>query len=77
MTTKSKVDAAAVPLPPQSIDFNKLNDALARGKPGEEALEAALNPFTSEKAMNPPPLEDAVNGAAGVENGTTASVEAA
>jgi hypothetical protein len=61
MTTKSKVDGAAVPLPPQSIDLNKLSETLAKGKPGDEALEGALNPYTSEKAVNGPLKDEAAS----------------
>jgi hypothetical protein len=63
MTTKSKdeADGAAVPLPPASIDFNKLNDALRAGKSGDEAIDKAIHPDDREYAL-PKPVEEAVNG---------------
>jgi len=68
--SKPTVAEAAVPLPPASIDFNKLNDDLRAGKTGEEALSNAIHPDDRDYAL-PKPSEEAVNGSDDGDAATT------
>lgn len=75
MTKAKEPQEAAVPLPPASIDFNKLNDQLRAGKSGEDALMAAIHPDDVEYAM-PKPVEEAVNGSSDAEGAPAVAQQA-